>query len=81
MVLLLHVWSDLLRLAKRRKQSCAPAKKEKTIINVICLLLLPVFDWPNIMIGPGGLLLVVSHLFAVPVKNLVVGKMGSFSPL
>jgi hypothetical protein len=29
-------------------------------------MLLPVSDWPIIMIGPGGLLLVVSHLFAVP---------------
>jgi len=27
------------------------------------ILLFPVFDWRIIMIGPGGLLLVVSHLF------------------
>jgi hypothetical protein len=31
---------------------------EKSVINMIRLLLL-VFDWSNIMIGPGGLLLVV----------------------
>jgi hypothetical protein len=27
-------------------------------------------DWPIILIGPGGLLLVVPHLFAVPVSVL-----------
>jgi hypothetical protein len=36
-------------------------------------LLLPVSDRPTIMIGAGGLLLVVSHLFAVPVFILWVG--------
>jgi hypothetical protein len=35
---------------------------EKSVINMIWLLI-PGFDWPNIMIGPGGLLLVVpTHL-------------------
>jgi hypothetical protein len=38
---------------------------EKSVINMISLLL-PVFDWSIIMIGPGGLLLVSSYLFAVP---------------
>ncbi len=32
---------------------------EKSVINTICLQL-PVFDWPNIMIRPGDLLLVVA---------------------
>jgi hypothetical protein len=36
-------------------------------------LLLPVSDRPTIMIGAGGLLLVVSHLFAVTVLILWVG--------
>ncbi len=36
------------------------------VINMI-LLLGRVFNWPIIMIRPGGLLLVVPHLFAVPV--------------
>jgi hypothetical protein len=36
-------------------------------------LLLPVSDRPTIMIGAGRLLLVVSHLFAVPVLILWVG--------
>jgi hypothetical protein len=36
-------------------------------------LLLSVSDWPIIMIGPGGLLLVLSYLFAVPVSVLLVG--------
>jgi F0F1-type ATP synthase assembly protein I len=40
---------------------------EKSVINMI-LLLLSVSDWLVIMIGPGGLLLVVPHmLFVVPV--------------
>jgi hypothetical protein len=52
---------SLLRLVKG---SCAPARAGVT--NMIWLLL-PVFDWPTIMIGPCGLLLVVSDLFAVPV--------------
>jgi hypothetical protein len=34
---------------------------------------LPVSDWLIIMIGSGGLLLVVSHLFAVPVFVLMDG--------
>ncbi len=45
---------------------------EKSVVNMIWLLL-PVFDWPIIVIGPGGLLLVVSHLFAVPVWVIWVG--------
>jgi hypothetical protein len=36
-------------------------------------LLIPVSDWPIIMIGPSGLVLVVSSLFAVPVLVLWVG--------
>ncbi len=28
----------------------------------------PFFDWPIIMIGPGGLLSVVPHLFVVPIS-------------
>ncbi len=36
-----------------------------------------VSDWPIIMIGPGGLLLVVPHLFAVPVSVLLVGLQKS----
>jgi hypothetical protein len=35
-------------------------------------LLLPVSDWPIITIGPGGLLLLVSRLFAVSVLVLWV---------
>jgi hypothetical protein len=45
---------------------------EKSVVNMIWLLL-PVFDWTIIVIGPGGLLLVVSHLFAVPVWVISVG--------
>jgi hypothetical protein len=44
------------------------AAVKKSVINTISLLLLPVSDWPIIMIRPGGLLLVVSHVFAVSVS-------------
>jgi len=38
-----------------------------------CSLYVRVFDWPIKMIGQGGLLLVVSYLFAVPVLMIWVG--------
>jgi len=41
--------------------------------NKFDLTALSVSDWPIIIIGPGGLLLVVPHLFAVPVLVLWVG--------
>jgi hypothetical protein len=56
---------------KAQQQRCAPA--EKSVINMICLLV-SVFDSPIVMIGPGGLLLiVVPHLSVVPVSILWVG--------
>jgi hypothetical protein len=45
---------------------------EKSVINMMWKLV-PVFDWAIIMIGPGGLLLVVPHLFAVQVSLFVCG--------
>jgi hypothetical protein len=45
---------------------------EKSKINISCLLL-PVFDWPLIMIAPVVLQLVVSNIFAVPILVLWVG--------
>ncbi len=39
--------------------------------------MLSVSDWPIIMIGPGGLLLVVPRLFAVRVSVLRVGLQKS----
>ncbi len=44
----------------------------QSVINMIWLLL-PISDWPIITIAWGGLLLVVSHLFAVPVLVWQVG--------
>jgi hypothetical protein len=41
------------------------------------LLLLSVSDWPIIMIGPGGSLLVVHHLFSVLVTVVWVGLQKS----
>jgi hypothetical protein len=37
--------------------------------QIIFIDLLPVSHWLDSLIGPGGLLLVVSHLFAVPVSG------------
>jgi len=59
------VWLGKMALAQHNCISCH-------VINRIQLLL-HVSDWPIIMIGPGGLLLVVPHLFAVPVSVLWVG--------
>jgi hypothetical protein len=39
--------------------------------------MLSVSDWPIIMIGPGGLLLVLHYLFAVPVSVLWAGLQKS----
>jgi len=55
---------SLTRLIKCTAKLLAPTRKEW--MNMIWLLL-PVSDWPIIMIGLDVLLLVVSHLFAVPV--------------
>jgi hypothetical protein len=60
MVLVLHICSVSLNLS------------EKTVVNLIQPLL-PDSDWPIIIIRLGGLLLVVSHLFAVSVSVLWVG--------
>jgi hypothetical protein len=44
---------------------------------MISLVLLSVSDWPRVMIGAGGLLLVLPHLFAVPVSILWLGLQKS----
>jgi hypothetical protein len=48
-------------------KSCAPAREECNKYDLTgaapC-----VYDWHIIMIGPGGLLSVISHLFAAPVE-------------
>jgi hypothetical protein len=46
----------------RAQQSLPPAIEECNKYDLTCAFL---FDWPLIMIAPGGLLLVVSYLFAV----------------
>ncbi len=48
-------------------------KYDVQILVIRIWLLLPVSDWPAIMIGPDGLLLVVSHLIAVLALVLLVG--------
>jgi hypothetical protein len=48
------------------------AQPDKGVINLISLLVL-VSDWSIIMISPWDLLLVVSHLFAIPILVLWVG--------
>jgi hypothetical protein len=54
-----------------KRLSSAMHLPKKSVINMIYLLL-SVSDWPIIMIGPGGLLLVVPHLFVVPVSVFFV---------
>jgi hypothetical protein len=53
------------------------AKPTTCHINMIQLLLPIASDWPIMIIGPGGFLLVVSHLFTVPVLVLWVGLQKS----
>jgi hypothetical protein len=60
------------RLGKGTEQS----QKKNSVIRRIWLLV-TVSDWSIIMIGPGGLLLVFRHLFAVPVSVLWVGLQKS----
>jgi hypothetical protein len=50
------------------KCTAKPNAYQRRVINTI-----PGFDWPIIMIGTSALLLVVSHLFAVPVSVLWMG--------
>jgi hypothetical protein len=57
-------------IAEVQHHRCAPA--EKSVINMISLVL-SVSNLPIIMIRPGGLLLVVPHLFALPVSVLWFG--------
>jgi hypothetical protein len=56
------------------QQHYKPAAKSVLNMN---LLLLSVSDWPIIMISPGGLLLVVPHLFSVLVTVVWVGLQKS----
>ncbi len=58
--------------AGKRQSKASQQLPEKSVINMLWLLI-PVSDWPIIMIGPGGLVLVVSPLSAVPVLVSWVG--------
>ncbi len=59
-----------------KRHSKAVHMPEKSVINMVWLLLL-VSDWPIITVGPGGLPLVVSDLFAVPILVLWAGLQKS----
>jgi len=50
------IFAQFAETSKKRSKSMHLI--EKSVINMIWVLR-PVFDWPIIMIGPGGLLLVV----------------------
>jgi len=63
---LLH---SLLWLVKGTAMLCTWRKE----FNKYDLTVLSVSDWPRVMIGAGGLLLVLPQLFAVPVSILWVG--------
>jgi hypothetical protein len=54
----------------RTRHSKAYYLPENSAITIIWVLLLLVFDWSIIMIGPSSFLLVISHLFAIPVLVL-----------
>jgi hypothetical protein len=58
-------------MASKRRNNDVHLQKKKSVINMISLLL-SVCDWSIIMIGPGCSLLIVAHLFAVPVSVLWV---------
>ncbi len=66
-VAICEVWFRKMVLAQNNCAQFAPA--EKSVINMIWLLL-SVSDWPIIIIGPGGLLLVVPLVFVVPLLVL-----------
>jgi hypothetical protein len=68
------MFAQFAEVGKRHSKAVHPL--QKSVINMIWLLL-SVSDWPIIMIGPGGLQLVVSHLFAVPDTVLWVGLQKS----
>jgi hypothetical protein len=60
---------SLRRLVKCTAKILTPTRKE---CNEYDMIVAPVSYRPIIMIGLGGLLLVVSHLFAVPVLWLLL---------
>ncbi len=75
MVFLLHTFSCIFSefawgWLKAQQQTCALL--EKSVLNMIWPML-PIFDWPIIMIGPGGLLLVVRSYMHVPEKSIMGG--------
>jgi hypothetical protein len=69
-------WLPCLRWLVSGTATVAVHLQKKSVINMIWLLV-SVSDWPIILIRPGGLLLVVPHLFAVPVSVLSMGLQKS----
>ncbi len=70
-------WNTALTL-KKCTYSCALEKPWKSLIDTVkvksYLLTDPISDWVlDSLIGPAGLLLVISHLFAVQLSLLLVG--------
>jgi hypothetical protein len=61
------------KAAKQHSQGLTLAEKRAIESNRYDVASAPRFCLPIIMIGPSALLLVVSHLFAVPVLVLWVG--------
>jgi hypothetical protein len=70
------MWSSKVELDEQKSKNACLAQHNyivcgawlKSVIKMMWLVL-SVFDWPIIMIGPGGLLLVVPHLFAVQLSG------------
>jgi hypothetical protein len=59
-------------VAAGERQSNIVHVREKRVKKMIWLLFI-VSDWPIILIGPGGLLLVIPYLSAVPVSVFMGG--------
>ncbi len=73
MVFLLHVCSVCWGWLKAQ-QRCAPAREECKKYD---LMVIRIFDWSIIMIGPGGLLLVVpSFSLTGGVAKMYIAKLG-----
>jgi hypothetical protein len=68
--------ATILKPGRKCKYKWTTQEGEKNNLNtprcqkdfLICIVLLPISDWLDSLIGPSGLLLVVSHLVVFPVS-------------
>ncbi len=79
----LNMWTCKLKVDEEKSKHASLAKPKMVLAQHFCIVcwgwyeaqqsLTSVVDWLDSVIGSGGLLLVVSHLFAVAVLVLCVG--------